>query len=165
MMAIESDMHRLTIKNTIGICKDDGDYDLCIAPNIRRALNDLPSPPRKTRGSSPPQNKQNNTYTINHRRIMPMWNQTRIVVVSPGVNDDDVGAAQNSKHPAGILTCCSLLHKIASADSARRRRGCCAQHNISHGHSVEQPRGKIAGGAMDDDELAAVAVLWGREEE
>ena len=94
-----------------------------------------------------------------------MWNQTRIVVVSPGVNDDDVGAAQNSKHPAGIPACCSLLHKIASAGSARRRRGCCAQHNISHGHSVEQPRGKIAGGAMDDDELAAVAVLWGREEE
>jgi hypothetical protein len=74
-----------------------------------------------------------------------MWNQTRIVVVSPGVNNDDVGAAQNSKHPAGIPACCSLLHKIASAGSAWRRRGCCAQHNISHGHSVEQPRGRLQG--------------------
>jgi hypothetical protein len=27
---------------------------------------------------------------------MPMWNQTRIVVVSPGVNDDD-GAAQKQQ--------------------------------------------------------------------
>jgi hypothetical protein len=34
-----------------------------------------------------------------------------------------------------------------------------------HGHSIEQPREKIAGGAMDDGELAAAAVLWGREEE
>jgi hypothetical protein len=41
---------------------------------------------------------------------MSMRNRIRIVVVSPGVNDDDVGAAQNSKHPAGILVCCSLLN-------------------------------------------------------
>jgi hypothetical protein len=31
-----------------------------------------------------------------------------------GVNDDDIGAAQNSKHPAGITVCCSLRNKTAS---------------------------------------------------
>jgi hypothetical protein len=32
---------------------------------------------------------------------MPMWNQTRIVVVSLGVNDVDVGAAQKQQAPTG----------------------------------------------------------------
>jgi hypothetical protein len=76
---------------------------LCIAPNIRRALNDLPSP-LKTRGTSPPQNKtKQHINTINHQRIMPIRNRTKIITVSPGMNDDDdVGAAQHGKHPAGI---------------------------------------------------------------
>jgi hypothetical protein len=58
--SIESDMHRLT--NPIGVCKNDGDSDLCIAPNVRRVSSDLPSYPCKTRGSCPPQ-KQNSTHT------------------------------------------------------------------------------------------------------
>jgi hypothetical protein len=35
-------------------------------------------------------------------------------VVSPRANDVDVGLRKNSKHPAGITACCSLLHKTAS---------------------------------------------------
>jgi hypothetical protein len=33
------------------------------------------------------------TYTINRRKTTPMWNRTRIIVVSPGVNDVGVRAA------------------------------------------------------------------------
>ena len=40
------------------------------------------------------------TYTINRMKITSMWNQTRIVVVSPGVNDDNDGAAQKQQ-PTG----------------------------------------------------------------
>ena len=35
-------------------------------------------------------------------KITPMRNQTRIGVVSPGVNDDDDGAAQKQQHPASV---------------------------------------------------------------
>jgi hypothetical protein len=48
------------------------------------------------------------TYTINNRKTTPMRNRTRIIAVSPGVDDNDVGAAQNSKHLTGIPACCSL---------------------------------------------------------
>jgi hypothetical protein len=54
---------------------------------------------------------------------MPMRNRTRIDVVSPGVNNGDDRAAQNSKHPAGIQACCSL--RSTKQRVARRRRGCC----------------------------------------
>jgi hypothetical protein len=48
-------------------------------------------------------------------KITPMRNQTRIVVVSPGVNDDDDGTAQKQQHPAsvdGVLF--TAQHKAAS---------------------------------------------------
>jgi hypothetical protein len=32
--SIESDMHQLTINKPIGVCKNDGDSDLRIAPNV-----------------------------------------------------------------------------------------------------------------------------------
>jgi hypothetical protein len=41
------------------------------------------------------QQKQNNTHIkLIKGKTMPMRNRTRIIVVSPGVNDVDVGAAQ-----------------------------------------------------------------------
>ena len=48
-------------------------------------------------------------------KITPMRNQTRIVMVSPGVNDDDDGATQKQQHPAsvdGVLF--TAQHKAAS---------------------------------------------------
>jgi hypothetical protein len=65
------------------------------------------------------------TYTINRMKITSMQNQTRIVVVSPGVNDDDDGAAQKQQ-PTGerrrrVVHCATQQQ----AGSARRRRGCC----------------------------------------
>jgi hypothetical protein len=109
--------------------------------------------------------KPNNTYTINHRKITRCGIEHKIVVVSPGVNDDDKGAAQkqqNTVSVGGVLS--TGLHKTASRQSTEMS-GLLRTTQISHGHSIEQPRGKIAGGAMDDGELAAAAVLWGREEE
>jgi hypothetical protein len=53
----------------------------------------------------------------------------------------------------GVLHGCSDL---------RRSRGLF--QSLKHG-GAEEGKGEIAGGAMDDGELAAAAVLWGREEE
>jgi hypothetical protein len=48
-----------------------------------------------------------------------MRNRTRIVVVSPGVNDIDVGAAQKQQTPGGHHDVLSTgLHKTASQQRA-----------------------------------------------
>jgi hypothetical protein len=102
--SFKSDMHWLTINNPIGVCKNDGDSNLCIAPNIRRALSNLPSPPRKTRGSSPPQ-KQNNTHTqlITENNVDVESNKDRRGLT--GVNDVDVGTAQKQQTPGEHRRC------------------------------------------------------------
>jgi hypothetical protein len=88
-------------------------------------LGGLPSPPRKTRGSSPPQNKTKQ-HTINHMKTMSMRNRIRIVAVSPGVNDDDVGATQKQQTPGGHHGVLSTGFTKQRVDIARRCRGCCA---------------------------------------
>jgi hypothetical protein len=108
-------MHRLTIKNPNGVCKNDGDSDLCIATNIdgRRAACLLLHAKYGVPLLHQTQTKQH-THTINHRKIMLMRNRTRIYVASPGVNNDDDGAAQKQQTTGGhhgVLlqraTCCA----------------------------------------------------------
>jgi hypothetical protein len=74
---------------------------LCIAPNIdeHRATCLL-----LAKHGVPVLHKtkiKQHTYTINHMKITPMRNRTRIVAVSPGVNDDDDGAAQKQQTTGG----------------------------------------------------------------
>jgi hypothetical protein len=62
-----------------------------------------------------------------------------------GVNDDDIGAAQNSEHTAGVDGC-SL--RSTKQRAARRRRSCCAKHRtcsarllvVDHGHGEAATR-------------------------
>jgi hypothetical protein len=62
-----------------------------------------------------------------------------------GVNDDDIGAAQNSEHTAGVDGC-SL--RSTKQRAARRRRSCCAKHRTcsarlhvaDHGHGEAATR-------------------------
>jgi hypothetical protein len=62
-----------------------------------------------------------------------------------GVNDDDIGAAQNSEHMAGVDGC-SL--RSTKQRAARRRRSCCAKHRTcsarlhvaDHGHGEAATR-------------------------
>jgi hypothetical protein len=73
------------------------------------------------------------TYTINHMKITPMWNQTRSVVVSPGVKDVADGAAQKQQTPGERRR--RAVHCAAqSSDEAREVTGlqfldrhCCAE--------------------------------------
>jgi hypothetical protein len=101
-------MHWLTINNPIGVCKDDGDSDLCITMNIdeRQAACLLLHAKHGVPFLHQTQTKQH-TYTINHRKIMPMRNRTRIDVVSPGVNNGDDGAAQKQQPTGERRRCCN----------------------------------------------------------
>jgi hypothetical protein len=61
---------------------------------------------------------------------MPMWNQTRIVVVSPGVNDDDNGAAQKQQTPGGHHSV--LLTTSQNSKPATRGDVGAAAHFVEH---------------------------------
>jgi hypothetical protein len=126
----------------------------------------------QTRGSSPPQNKtKQHIYTINHRRIMPMWNQTRIVVVSPGVNEDDDRAAQKQQPTGEHRRCCNNTSPSTfcrtlgtrAAVAVRRSKGRC------RGCWVPSPRGvgeEIAGEALlhpNQREGVSSGVSWPRQ--
>jgi hypothetical protein len=68
-----------------------------------------------------------------------MWNQTRIVVVSPGVNDDDDGAAQKQQTPGGHHSV--LLTASQNSEPAAHRDVGAAAHFVEHptstnGHCV-----------------------------
>jgi hypothetical protein len=71
--------------------------------------------------------KKKHTYTINRRKTMPMWNRTRIIVVSPGVNDVDVRAAQNIKQPVSLggaaTTHLPLRHYVEHPAHSEKERG------------------------------------------
>ena len=86
-----------------------------------------------------------------------------LTTVFDGVAD---GAAQNSKHPASVDGVLSTgLRKTASQQRAETS-GAAAHNTIfPTGIPSNSQGGRLQGGAMDDGELAAAAVLWGREEE
>jgi hypothetical protein len=89
----------------------------------RRASSGLPSSPRQTRGSSPPQNKtKQHTFMINHRKITSMRNRARSVAVSPGRTTAAARLRKNSKPPTGLTACCSLRNKTASRQRAEPSR-------------------------------------------
>jgi hypothetical protein len=91
--------------------------------------------------SSTKQNKtKQHIYTINHRRIMPMWNQTRSVVVSPGVNNVADGAAQKQQTPGE-----RRLHAVH----------CAAQSS--------EPRGDVGAASHGEKSWAQETVGGGRE--
>jgi hypothetical protein len=108
----------------------------------------LPSP-RKTRGSPLHKNKtKQHTYIINHMKITSTRNQTRIVVVSPGVNDDDDGAAQKQQ-PTGerrrrAVHCATKQQ----AGSARSRRGCCTVRRAPCAHREGAREGALRRAAV-----------------
>jgi hypothetical protein len=108
----------------------------------------LPSP-RKTRGSPLHKNKtKQHTYIINHMKITSMRNQTRIVVVSPGVNDDDDGAAQKQQ-PTGErrrrAVHCATKQQVGSAWS---RRGCCTVRRAPCAHRKGAREGALRRAAV-----------------
>ena len=81
--SIESDMHRLTINKPNRRLQERRWFRFVHRYEHRRASSGLPSP-RKTRGSLLHKNKtKQHTYIINHRRTLPIRNQTKVVVVSP----------------------------------------------------------------------------------
>jgi hypothetical protein len=73
---------------------------LCIASHVdeRWAACLLP---HENMGFLSSKKTKQHTYTINHRKTMPMRNRTRIVTVSPEMNDVYVGAAQKQQAPTG----------------------------------------------------------------
>jgi hypothetical protein len=90
-----------------------------ICASLQTSTSGLPSSPRQTRGSSPPQNKtKQHTFMINHRKITSMRNRERSVAVSPGRTTTAAGLRKNSKPPTGITACCSLRNKTASRQRA-----------------------------------------------
>jgi hypothetical protein len=128
----------------------------------RRASSGLPSP-RKTRGSSPPQNKtKQHTYIINHRKIMSVeTNKERRGLT--GVNDDDGGAAQKQQTTDGhhdVLLTAQQNSKPATRGAVR-----AAAHFVEHPAHIgkEQGKGLCAGllfldrraGRRDLDAVAA----------
>jgi hypothetical protein len=92
IQSINNTTNRLTISNPIGVCKNDGDSDWCIASPVDERWAASLLLHANTGFLSSTKTKQH-TCTINHRKTTSMRNRTTIVVVSPGVNDVDVGAA------------------------------------------------------------------------
>jgi hypothetical protein len=142
---------------------------LCIATNIdeRRAASLLLA---KHGVLSSTKIKQH-TYTINRMKITPMRNQTRIIVVSPGVNDDDDGAAQKQQ-PTGERRR-RVVHCSQNSKPAARGAVEAAAQFVEHPAHIgkEQWKGLCAGllffldrraGRRDLDAVAAGTAAFRR---
>jgi hypothetical protein len=68
------------------------------------------------------------TYTINHRNIMPMRNRTRIVAVSPRVNDADVWGCTKTANTRWASRCAVHCAAQSSDPAARGGVGAAAQN-------------------------------------
>jgi hypothetical protein len=68
------------------------------------------------------------TYTINHRNIMPMRNRTRIIAVSPGVNDADVRGCTKTANTRWASQCAVHCAVQSSDPAARGGVGAAAQN-------------------------------------
>jgi hypothetical protein len=70
-----------------------------------------------------------------------MWNQTRSVVVSPGVNDDDDGAAQKQQTTGEcrrrVVHCASQYSEQAAREDVR-----AAAHFVEHLAHIGKEQGK-----------------------
>jgi hypothetical protein len=129
---------------------------ICASLRHRRASSGLPSP-RKTRGSLLHKNKtKQHTYIINHRRTMPIRNQTKIVVVSPRWTASMLGLrwSGESRSAEGIQGRCfgsaPLRSEVgrqgreqgllAAAQGEKRRRGgeqsCCSAMEMWSGKAL-----------------------------
>lgn len=73
-----------------------------------------------------------------------------------GVNDDDIGAAQNSKHPAGIPACCCSAQLAAQVGDGAR----CWKFLGTLDRELGSPGGMGLGHGRW--RLAAGAILWRR---
>jgi hypothetical protein len=113
----------------------------------RRASSGLPSP-RKTRGSSPPQNKtKQHTYIINHRKIMSAESNKECRGLT-GVNDDDGGAVQKQQTTDGhhgVLLTTQQNSKPAARGS---RRGCCTFRRAPCAHRKGAREGALRRAAV-----------------
>jgi hypothetical protein len=84
-------------------------------------------------------------------------------MVFDGVAD---GAAQNSKHQVSVDGVLSTGLRKTTSQQRAETSGAAAHNTIfPMGIPSNSQGGRLHGGAMDDDELAAAAVLWGKEGE